>query len=101
MYRLHLLIHSSIHGHLGSFHILAIVNNAAILFSEYSENIAAILFKPCFQLFGYVPRSRIAGSYDNSWRRKWQPTPVLLPGESLGQRSLVGYSPWGCRVRHN
>ena len=31
------------------------------------------------------------------WRRKWQPTPVLLPGESHGQRSLVGYSPWGCK----
>ena len=29
------------------------------------------------------------------WRRKWQPTPVLLPGESQGQRSLVGYSSWG------
>ena len=28
------------------------------------------------------------------WRRTWQPTPVLLPGESRGQRSLVGYSPW-------
>ena len=29
------------------------------------------------------------------WRRKWQPTPAWLPGEFLGQRSLVGYSPWG------
>ena len=29
------------------------------------------------------------------WRRKWQPTPVFLPGESHGQKSLVGYSPWG------
>ena len=29
------------------------------------------------------------------WRRKWQPTPVFLPGESQGRRSLVGYSPWG------
>ena len=29
------------------------------------------------------------------WRWKWQPTPVLLPGESHGGRSLVGYSPWG------
>ena len=28
------------------------------------------------------------------WRRKWQPTPVFLPGESHAQRSLVGYSPW-------
>ena len=33
----------------------------------------------------------------NLWRRKWQPTPVLLPGESHGQRSLVGYSPWVCK----
>ena len=31
----------------------------------------------------------------NSWRRKWQPTPVFLPGKSYGWRSLVGYSPWG------
>ena len=29
------------------------------------------------------------------WRRKWQSTPVLLPRKSHGQRSLVGYSPWG------
>ena len=28
------------------------------------------------------------------WRRKWQPTPVLLPGKSHGLRSLVDYSPW-------
>ena len=31
------------------------------------------------------------------WRRKWQPTPVFLPGGSHGQRSLVGYPPWGRR----
>ena len=31
------------------------------------------------------------------WRRAWQPTPVLLSGESHGQRSLAGYSPWGHR----
>ena len=30
-----------------------------------------------------------------SWRRKWQPTPVLLPGKARGWRSLVGYSPLG------
>ena len=29
------------------------------------------------------------------WRRKWQPTPVFLPGEFHGQRSLAGYRPWG------
>ena len=31
------------------------------------------------------------------WRRKWQPTPVFFPGESHGQRSLAGYSPWSCK----
>ena len=36
-----------------------------------------------------------------SWRREWQPTPVFLPGEFHGQRSLVGYSPRGHRVEHN
>ena len=32
-----------------------------------------------------------------SWSRKWQPTPVFLPGESRGQRSLAGFSPWGSK----
>ena len=35
------------------------------------------------------------------WRRAWQPTAVFLPGESHGQRSLAGYSPWCHRVRHD
>ena len=41
------------------------------------------------------------------WRREWIPTPVFLPGEFHGQRSLAGYSPWGLkeldtqRFRHN
>ena len=38
---------------------------------------------------GSIPGSR------RPWRRAWQPTPVFLPGESHGQRSLVGYSPRG------
>ena len=36
------------------------------------------------------------------WRRKWQPTPVFIPGKSHGQGSLAVYSPWGCkRVGYN
>ena len=31
------------------------------------------------------------------WRRKWQPTPVFLPGKFHRQRSLAGYSPWLCK----
>ena len=35
------------------------------------------------------------------WRRKWQPTPVFLPGESQGRGSLVDCRLWGCRVGHD
>ena len=31
------------------------------------------------------------------WKREWQPTPLFLPGEFHGYRSLVGWSPWGCK----
>ena len=31
------------------------------------------------------------------WKKAWQPTPVFLLQESHGQRSLAGYSPWGCK----
>ena len=36
--------------------------------------------------------------WEDEWKRKWQPTPVFFPGEFHGQRSLVGYSPWDCKV---
>ena len=31
------------------------------------------------------------------WRRRWQPSPVFLPGESNGQKRWVGYNPQGCK----
>ena len=34
---------------------------------------------------------------EDPWRRKWEPTPVFLLGESHGPRSQVGYGPWGCK----
>ena len=37
---------------------------------------------------------QLAENYRERQRRQWQPTPVLLPGKSHGQRSLVGCSPW-------
>ena len=46
---------------------------------------------------GFDPRNRKI-----PWKNKWQPTPEFLRGESHGQISLVGYSPWGCKtVGHN
>ena len=47
----------------------------------------------------FISFSRVSMLLDcvmlSDWRRKWQPTPVFLPGESQGQGSLVGCSPWG------
>ena len=43
---------------------------------------------------GSIPVGKI------SWRSKWPPTPVFLSGESHGERSLVGYSPWGRKEGH-
>ena len=36
-------------------------------------------------------------SQNHPWRREWLPSPVFLPEESHGQRSLMSYSPWGCK----
>ena len=44
----------------------------------------------------------VPGSGRFPWGKKWQPTPVFLPREFHGQKSLAGYSPWGRkRVGHN
>ena len=46
-----------------------------------------MLYKNPNELFGYP----------STYEKKWQPSPVFFPGESHGQRSLEGYSPWGRR----
>ena len=43
----------------------------------------------------YTSASLLLSRIQGYWRRWWHPTPVLLPGKSHGQRSLVGCSPWG------
>ena len=60
------------------------------LYAEYRASLVAQLVKklPVVQEMGFNPWVRKI-----PWRRKWQPTPVFLPGKSHGQRSLVGYSP--------
>ena len=53
-------------------------------FFSFSLKMASIFYFLCFLMAVHF-----------LWRRKWQPTPVFLPGESHGRRSLVGCSPWG------
>ena len=65
---------SSVDDHLACFHVLTIVNSAAM-------NSGVHVSFPILVSSGY-------------WRRKWQPTPVFLPGEFHGLRSLASYSSW-------
>ena len=97
-----LSIQLSVDVHLGCFHVLAIVNSTAM-----NSGVHASFSSTVFP--GYMPTRGIARSYGSfipsffkespycSWRRKWQHTPVFLPGKSHRQSSLVGYSPWGCK----
>ena len=48
------------------------------------------------QSMGSLSRTRLSDFTFMHWRRKWQPTPVFLPGESQGRGNLVGYRLWGC-----
>ena len=62
--------------------------------------------KAIFEMFSWIYYVKfysytLSSSQGHFWRRKWQRTPVFLPWESRGQRNLVGYSPWGRRLRHN
>ena len=52
-----------------------------------TDSTKALDLAKIYDLIGSASRS--------GWRRQWQPTPILLPGKSHGQRSLVGCSPWG------
>ena len=74
MYIYHIFfIHSPVNWHLGCFHILTIINNAAMNICVH-----VYFWISVFILFGYISRNGIAGSHGSSCRRKWQPTPSIL-----------------------
>ena len=65
------------------------------MFSEWTSQVALVVKK----LPAKAGDMRDLGMI--SWRRARQPSPVFLPGECHGQKSLVGYSPQGHRVGHD
>ena len=67
--------------------ILLAINIEAYLFSLFKK----IILLEHRLLYNVV----LVSTVHQSWRRQWQPTPVFLPGESQGQRGLVGCRLWG------
>ena len=77
-----------IHGHLGCFHTLAIVTNDTV-----NAGIQIPLLDPVFNSFKYILQSGIAGSYGNPLQYSCLENPHK-------QRSLAGWSQWGCKAQH-
>ena len=63
--------------------VIAFLPSRKCLLNSWLQSPSAMIWEPKIHSTVFI------------WRRKWQPTSVLLPGKSCGWRSLVGYSPWG------
>ena len=109
----HIFIYSSVDGqYLGCFYVLTIVNSAAMNIGVH-VSILEFCSAVCLGV-GLLDHMGFPGGSDGKysacnagglrfeprvrkipWRREWLPTPLLLPGEFQGQRSLAVYKPWG------
>ena len=67
---------------------MALLPSKSLVPSHVDTNTLALIFEKRKELYFEVHQQ-------GDWRRKWQPIPVFLPGESQGQRSLVGCRLWG------
>ena len=72
----------------------------ALLYREVTDFCILILYTETSLNFQICSNSFLVESLEfsihNIWRRKWQPTPVFLPGEYHGQKNMVDYNPWVC-----
>jgi len=69
--------------------------NSSCLSQAHPDFQSKISFTPAFSKHCLWFQLESLKELKAPWKRKWHPTPVFLPGEFHGQRSLVDYSPWG------
>ena len=72
------------------------LNNYVIVYVFWASQVALVVKNTSTNAGDTRDARLIHGVGTIPWRRAWPPTPVFLPGESHGHRSLVGYSPQGC-----
>ena len=104
-------MHSAMGWYLGHFHYLLFMDIAAVSIPVQTSVLR--VFSSLLELLVHIPGSSAIKNppampetqetrmrsmrREMPWRRKWQLTPVFLPGALHGQRSLQHYSPWGCK----
>ena len=94
-------IRSSVDRQLDSFHVLTLVNSAAVNSGKHVSFsiMVSLQYILSYHTEHWVEFPGLKGRFSLviyfMYRRRWHPTPVLLPGKSRGWRSLVGCSPWG------
>ena len=71
------------------------VHNNVLLSCVWTSQVALVVKNPPANRGDAGDTGSIPWIRKIPWRRAWQPMPVFLPGESHGQSSLVGCSPWG------
>ena len=79
--------------HTEEWHFWSLIIHSA----QFSEHLLWTVYSDIVPVRVHSPWSTTISFLVLLWRRKWQPTPVSLPGKCHGQRSLVDCSPWGCK----
>ena len=79
----------------------SVMSNSPVFYNNYQDQRASLLAQTVKNLPAMWDTQVHSLGWEDPWRKAWLPTPVFLPGGFHEQRSLAGYSPWGCKVGTN